>query len=103
MKGAINEARPTGGKRKRGTYRCSHEGCSPFEAEEPLAFTLPICADQLNKDIVKSGGRGQIRRENSHLVIHHLHSVQQKNPEGGRTIAVLSSDKHNQDVSALTV
>lgn len=66
------------------TYCCSHEGCRSFEAREPLALTLPICANQLDKDIVEGGGQSHVSCEYSHVVPHHVHLVNKKIPRKGK-------------------
>jgi len=53
------------------TYCSSDERKSPFDANEPFAFALPICAHQLNVDTAKGAGSGEIGSGYGHIIVHH--------------------------------
>lgn len=54
-------------------------------------FALPICANQLNEDVVKSGGKVAIGSGYGDFILHHFHSGKQENP-GGEGVIITSND-----------
>lgn len=54
------------------TYRSFHESCSTFEVQQPLALALSILPNQLDEDVVESGGGHYVASGHGHVIGSHF-------------------------------
>lgn len=57
------------------TYRSFHESRGTFEVHEPLALALSILANQLDEDVVESGGGHYVASGHGHVIGSHFFSL----------------------------